>query len=279
MKSKILKYLFFLLVFFLTVSCNDYQKLLRSEDVAEKYKAAEEYYENEEWRGAANLFEQITPKYRGRPQAERVTFFYANSLLNTKNYVLAAFKFEEFVKAYPMSQKAEEAAFLGAYCYYKQSPTFTLTQEKTDEAIDKLQQFINYYPYSEKLSEASDLVQDLRIKKEKKAFEIAKQYNKIRDYKSAIIVLNSFISDYPGTPFREDAIYFLFDSSYKLAVNSIPSKRLERLNDAKKLYSELINDYPDTSYLDEAQKKINEIDKEITIFAGTNYNTNGFQEN
>ena len=279
MKSKILKYLFFLLVFFLAVSCNDYQKLLRSEDVAEKYKAAEEYYENEEWRRAANLFEQITPKYRGRPQAERVTFFYANSLLNTKNYVLAAFKFEEFVKAYPMSQKAEEAAFLGAYCYYKQSPTFTLTQEKTDEAIDKLQQFINYYPYSEKLSEASDLVQDLRIKKEKKAFEIAKQYNKIRDYKSAIIVLNSFISDYPGTPFREDAIYFLFDSSYKLAVNSIPSKRLERLNDAKKLYSELINDYPDTSYLDEAQKKINEIDKEITIFAGTNYNTNGFQEN
>ncbi len=100
--------------------------------------------------------------------------------------------------------------------------------------------------------------------------EIAKQYNKIRDYKSAIIVLNSFISDYPGTPYREDAIYFLFDSSYKLAVNSIPSKRLERLNDAKKLYSELINDYPETSYLKEAQKKINEIDKEITIFAGTN---------
>ena len=111
---------------------------------------------------------------------------------------------------------------------------------------------------------------NLRIKKEKKAFEIAKQYNKIRDYKSAIIVLNSFISDYPGTPFREDAIYFLFDSSFKLAVNSIPSKRLERLNNAKKLYSELINDYPETSYLKEAQKKINEIDKEITIFAGTN---------
>ena len=38
----------------------------------------------------------------------------------------------------------------------------------------------------------------------------------------------------------------------------------------KKLYSELINDYPETSFLKEAQKKINEIDKEITIFAGTN---------
>jgi outer membrane protein assembly factor BamD len=168
-----------------------------------------------------------------------------------------------------MSQKVEEAAYLGAYCYYKQSPVLTLTQEKTQEAIEKLQQFINFYPYSEKLNDASDLVQELRIKLEEKAFEIAKQYNTIRDYKSSIIVLNSFISDYPGTPFREDALYYLFDSSYKLAINSIPSLRLERLEDAKKIYDELLTDYPETSYLKDAEKKILDIDKEITIFAGT----------
>ncbi|MFL2612342.1 MAG: outer membrane protein assembly factor BamD [Flavobacteriaceae bacterium] len=269
MHNTILKFFILLFIVLTLTSCNDYQKILRSEDVGEKYKAAEEYYENEEWRRASNLFEQISPKYRGRPQAERVTFFYANSLLNTKNYVLAAFKFEEFVKAYPMSQKVEEAAYLGAYCYYKQSPVLTLTQEKTQEAIEKLQQFINFYPYSEKLNDASDLVQELRIKLEEKAFEIAKQYNTIRDYKSSIIVLNSFISDYPGTPFREDALYYLFDSSYKLAINSIPSLRLERLEDAKKIYDELLTDYPETSYLKDAEKKILDIDKEITIFAGT----------
>ena len=269
MKSKILKYSFFLLVFFLTVSCNDYQKLLRSEDVAEKYKAAEEYYENEEWRRASNLFEQISPKYRGRPQAERITFFYASSLLNIKSYLTAAYKFEEFVKAYPLSQKAEEAAFLAAFCYYKQSPAYTLTQEKTIDAIEKLQEFINFYPNSEKLSDASDLVQELRIKLEEKAFEIGKQYNKIRDYKSAIIVLNSFISDYPGTPYREDALFFLFDSSYKLAINSIPSLKIKRLEDAKKIYAEFIIDYPESEYSNDAEKKILNIDKEISIFAGT----------
>ena len=64
-------------------------------------------------------------------------------------------------------------------------------ERKTNEAIEKLQEFINFYPRSEKLSDASDLVQELRIKLEKKAFEIGRQYNKIRDYKSSIIVLNS----------------------------------------------------------------------------------------
>ena len=38
---------FFLLLIMFT-SCNDYQKMLRNEDTAAKYKAAEEYYENEE---------------------------------------------------------------------------------------------------------------------------------------------------------------------------------------------------------------------------------------
>ena len=158
---------------FLT-SCNEFQKLLRNEDVKLKYEMAEKYYENEEWRRAATLFEQIQPQYRGKPQGERITFFYANSLLNKKNYVLAAFQFESFVKSYPISQKVEEAAFLGAYCYYKQSPRHSLDQEETRTAIEKLQNFINYYPYSEKLSEANDLVQELRIKLEYKQFEIAK---------------------------------------------------------------------------------------------------------
>ncbi len=269
MYKTILKNFILLFAFLTLISCNDYQKILRAEDIAIKYKAAEEYYENEEWRRASNLFEQISPKYRGKPQAERITFFYANSLLNTKNYLTAAFKFEEFVKAYPMSQKVEEAAYLAAFCYYKQSPTFTLTQEKTREAIEKLQEFINFYPNSEKLSDASDLVQELRIKLEEKAFEIGKQYNTIRDYKSAIIVLNSFISDYPGTPFREDALYYLFDSSYMLAINSIPSLKLERLNNAKKISNEFLNDYPESIYSDQLGKKILEIDKEITIFART----------
>jgi outer membrane protein assembly factor BamD len=161
----------------------------------------------------------------------------------------------------------EEASFLGAYCYYKQSPKHSLDQDDTRKAIEKLQNFINYYPYSEKLSEANDLVQELRIKLEFKAFEIAKQYNTIRDYKSAIIVLDDFISDYPGTPYREDALFYLLDSSYELAINSIDSKKLERLNNAKNIYEELMEVYPESKYLDKSNRLLRTIDLEITTFA------------
>jgi len=79
--------------------------------------------------------------------------------------------------------------------------------------------------------------------------------------------LDDFISDYPGTPYREDALYYLLDSSYELAVNSINSKKPERLDNAKKIYKELLSTYPESKYIDKSNKLIEIIDQEITIFA------------
>ena len=78
-----------LLVFY--ASCSDYQKLLNSDDTNEKYRMSEEYYKNGEYRKANRLLEQIVPKYRGKPQAERVIFFFADSYFQTKSYLLAAY--------------------------------------------------------------------------------------------------------------------------------------------------------------------------------------------
>ena len=68
--------LIYSIIFLLFISCNEFQKLLRNEDIKVKYEMAEKYYENEEWRRASTLFEQIQPQYRGKPQGERITFFY-----------------------------------------------------------------------------------------------------------------------------------------------------------------------------------------------------------
>ena len=257
---------FLILLVSISFSCNEFQKVLKNDDIKTKYDLAEKYYESQDFKRASRLFEQIKPKYRGKPQGERITFFYANCLLNTKKYLLSAFEFESFVKAYPISDKVEDASYLSAYSYYKLSPEHNLDQKETTEAAEKMQEFINNYPNSQKMSLANDLVQELRIQLEFKAFGIAKQYNTIRDYKSAIIVLNDFISDYPGTPYREDALYYLLDSSYELAVNSIDSKKLQRLQDVKKIYDELLEIYPESKYKEKSNKLIEFIDSEITIF-------------
>lgn len=261
------KFLYILLFSALFVSCGPYQKALKSDDLAFKYEVAKEKYDKEKYSKAIRLFEQLAGPNRGKPQAERLFYMFAQSYYKTEQYYLAAYQFESFAATYPKSELREEATFLAAKCYAQLSPVYSLDQADTDKAIDKLQNYINAYPNSQNFDEANKLIAELRDKLEKKAFEIAKQYNTISDYKAAVKSLDNFISDYPGTKFKEDALYYKFDSSYKLALNSIPSKMEERLNSAKVAYSGLIRFKADTKYKQEADEKLADIEKELQKFS------------
>ena len=60
-------------------SCSEYQKVLKNEDEKVKYELAQSLYEEEDFKRANRLFEQIAPKYVGKPQGERVMFFLADT--------------------------------------------------------------------------------------------------------------------------------------------------------------------------------------------------------
>jgi outer membrane protein assembly factor BamD len=86
MINKLQTFFVALVGFLMISSCSDYQKVLKNEDVKAKYEMAQLLYEQEDYKRASRLYEQILPRYRGKPQGERITFFYANSLLKTKDY-------------------------------------------------------------------------------------------------------------------------------------------------------------------------------------------------
>src|SRR5690606_35102999 len=143
---QLLPFLFFTI---LLGSCSEYQKVLKGTDVKAKYDLAERYYNEAEYAKANRLFEQIAPKYVGKPQGERVLFFFADTYFKTGDYNMAGYQFERFLKSYPKSDKAIESAFMGAKSFYELSPRYSLDQTDTDKALQKLQLFINTYPESE----------------------------------------------------------------------------------------------------------------------------------
>ena len=108
----------FLIIISLT-SCSEYQKAIKSEDLAVKNKVANELYEKGKYTKALRLFEQIAPAYRGKPNAERLFYMFSKSYYNSKQYYLAGYQFESFVSNYPRSEKREEGAFLAAECFVK----------------------------------------------------------------------------------------------------------------------------------------------------------------
>jgi outer membrane protein assembly factor BamD len=262
--SKKLLSLFLLVVLF--ASCSEYQKALKTEDVAVKFEMATKLYDSGKYNDAIRLIEQIAPAYRGKPQAEKLFYMFSQSYYKTKQYYLAAYQFESFVSGYPKSEKIEEAAYLGAKCFSMLSPVYSLDQVDTYKAIDKLQAFIDSYPNSTYLPEANKSLKELNEKIEKKVFENAKGYHTIMDYKSAMVALDNFIADYPGTSFKEDALFYKYDSAYQLAINSVPAKMEERLNVAATAYNGLMKFKPDTKHKKIADEMMVRIETDLKNF-------------
>ena len=230
-------FLYFVIFSIFLAGCSPYQKALKSEDIAVKFDMATDLFEKGKYSKAIRLFEQLAPSYRGKPQAEKMFYMYAMSYYKTKQYLISSGRFESFVASYPKSDKAEEAYFLEAVSYSKSSPVFSLDQNETIKGIEKMQEFIDQFPNSTYLAEANVIAKSLRDKLERKAFEIARNYNNINDHKSAVVALDIFLIDFPGTQYKEKALFYKLDSSFIVAENSFVNKMQERLIDADEAYT------------------------------------------
>ncbi|TAI49069.1 outer membrane protein assembly factor BamD [Flagellimonas allohymeniacidonis] len=260
--------LFFIALVFLLSSCSEYQKVLKEDNIKNKYDMAEKLYNEEDYRRAQRLYEQIAPKYAGKPQGERVMFFFADTYFKNGDYYLSGYQFERFVKSYPKSDKIQEATFLGAKSYYELSPRYSLDQTDTEKALAKLQIFINTYPESEYFEEANTMAKELTAKKEKKQIEIAKQFNKLGKFNypilvSAITALDNFISDNPGSIYREEALYYKIEATTSLALNSTENRKKERLEDAQESYNTLMRYFPESKFKKKADDLVAKVQEEL----------------
>jgi len=261
--QKIKNFSIILLAAISLVSCSEYQKVLNKGTKQEQYKLATDLYEQQKFSKALQLFEKITPAYRGKPQMERIQFMVSQSHYNTKDYTMAAYYFDKFAKNYPNSSKKEEAAFLSADSYYLDSPKYSLDQKQTNEALNALQNFIYEYPNSDRLPQANKKIAELTIKLEKKSFEIAKQYYHIGDYRASITSFDNLLSDHLGTSYKEEALFLKLKAAHDLGVKSFFTKKEARLKEAKKAYEKFNRNFPASEFKKDADKLMKNITKEI----------------
>jgi outer membrane protein assembly factor BamD len=256
-------------------SCSEYQKVFKKEEIAPKYALGEKLFNEGEYQKAQNLFAQIVPNYRsGKPGAEKLMYMYGNTYYLLEDWNGAAYQLDRFTKAYSRSERLEEMAFKSAKSNYYLSPRSSLDQEDTEKAILKLQNFMNTYPKSEYLKEASDLSLELNAKLEEKAYNIAKgYYNRIStgtqyrdDYMAAITAFDNFLNDYPGSKFKEKALYYKYDTAYLLAKNSTDRKKKDRLETAVSYYNKWEKSATDSDLKKNADQSFKDINKQLEQF-------------
>jgi len=244
---------FFILLLFVTPSCSEYSKLLKSTDLEKKYAMALKYYEKGDYIRCVTLLEELIPLYKGTDKSENIMFHYAYANFEMGDYALAGYHFKTFARSFPSSTHAEECAYMNAYCYYLSSSSFTLDQEDTKAAIKEFQSFVNQYPGSTRIKDCNETLDKLRGKLEKKSYEIAKQYYSIGDYKASVVAFGNTLKDFPETQYREELSFLIIKSYFLLAKNSVDLKKEERLNLSIESYIKFVDNYPKSEYIKEAE--------------------------
>ncbi len=257
LKSKRYIYFSFLLLIVIS-SCSKFRKIEQSDDLEKKYTASIKYFEDKDYYRSSILLEQILPLLRGDKRAEKAQYYYAYAHYHQKLYIQSAYYFKLFYETYSRSELAEECMYMHAYSLYLDSPAYNLDQSSTKEAIDAMQNFLNKHPQTTYKDKSNEIIAKLREKLEDKAYFSAKEYYKLKDYdprnlKAAIIAFDNFGKDFPDSKRNEEISYLKVDANFKLAQQSVYSKKKERFQETVKLYENFIDFYPESVYLKKAE--------------------------
>ncbi|MEP7195638.1 MAG: outer membrane protein assembly factor BamD [Saprospiraceae bacterium] len=240
------KYLLFILLLgFLGLSCkSSYEKIRTSGDAQLMLKTANKLYAEKSYFKASTLYDLIFSNFRGQKEAEDI--YYNNAYCNyyLSNYETANYMFTNYSNTFFNSTRKEEAEFMAAYASYKLSPNYKLDQSSTLKAIDQFQTFANNYPESKRIKECNQLIDELRLKLEIKAFEQGKLYYNIQYYQSSISTLTNLLTDFPETKNEKEIRSLMIKASYEWAINSIFEKQKERFLKTVELSDIYLNKFP-----------------------------------
>lgn len=265
MKNSLLISLSTILLFLLSTACkSEFERVRTSGDPAEILVKADAYYEEGEYLKAQTLYELVISSYRGRPEAEEISYKYAYTYYHLEQYILAAYYFKNFATTYGASQYQEEAQFMNAYSNYKLSPTFRLDQSYSLKAIAAFEEFANQHPSSERVAQCNELIDEMRKKLEVKDFEAAVLYFDLQQYQAAIRSFENLLIEFPDTKKAEEVRFKIVRSAYLLAQNSFVEKQEERYSDMLKRAETYLARYRSSENAVAVQKMITEAQNRLT---------------
>lgn len=250
-------------------------RIIKSGDPQLMYSKGLEFYNIDKWRKASDLFDACRGYYVGSEREDSIAFFAARSKFKSRNYADATLQLEDFRRKFGRSIFLEDAEAMLAMCSYYLAPGPSRDQTITTQAIIAFTEFIERYPNSKRVEAFSKLIEELHGRLLEKAYINAYTYYKIQRYKSAVVAFRNALKQFPDTPYREEILYHIAASQYRLAHNSIESKQAERYLNVLDSYYSLINEFPESKY----RKELERYTKEAKDFLDKNNIANNNKNN
>ena len=240
------------------LSCSGLSKVAKSGDPELMYNTALRLYKAEKWTRASDMFDACAGYYIGSEREDSIAFFSARSKFKNRDYHEASANLDEFRRKFGRSLFIEDAEGMFAMCEYYLSPEPSRDQTQTAKAIVTLNTFIERYPNSERVEPFRQIIEELTARLHEKNFLNAYTYFKVQRYKSAVVAFKNALKNYDNTTYREQIMYYIVVSNYRLAHNSVAEKQADRYLAMLDSYYSFIEEYADSKYKKELDRYFKE---------------------
>jgi outer membrane protein assembly factor BamD len=249
----------FLLLSLLLGACSDYAKIVKGADYETKFVMANGLFEQKEYEKALVLYEQVYQHSPKTGEGELSYFRMAKAYFELEDYYMAQYYYSSYMQRFPYSTKSEEVLFMIAMCSVQNSPEYSLDQTETELAISNVQQFVDRYPDSYLVDSCNVIIDKLRYKLEFKEYEGVKLYDRTENFRAAVAAGELFMEHYSRSQFLEEVHYMVVKNSYYMSINSIESKKMERISQTNERFRNFAIRYASSKYLNELQHYIDRL--------------------
>ena len=231
--------------------------------------------------GCASLFEEKQVVLPDEP-ADKL-YNEGLTLLNKREYVDAAKKFEEVDRQHPYSEWARKSLLMSAFAYYEvgeheetiqaarryvalhpgspdaayaqylmassyydQIPDITRDQARTERAMQALEEVVRKYPDTEYAESSRRKLEVARDQLAGKEMMVGRYYLEKRNYTGAINRFKSVVTQYQTTRHVEEALMRLAEAYMALGI----------VNEAQTAAAVLGHNFPDSSWYKDAYKLV-----------------------
>ena len=216
------------------------------------YDKGTEALNNKKWLTAREFFREIVDTYTQSPYRPDAKLGLGDTYLGegtAEGLERARNEFAEFLAFFPTNPRADYAQYKLGMVHFRQMRGPQRDQTQTREAIKELETFVARYPNSTLMAEGKARLRDARDRLSQADYEVGFFYYRQRWYPGAVDRFKAVLMQDPEFTNR-DAVYFYLGEA--LVKGRQPAEALP-------YYERLIEEFQQSEYLADANKRIAEL--------------------
>ena len=211
-----------------------------------------EALKSKHWLEAREYFQRLVDQFPQSTYRQEARLGIGDAYLGEGGYdtlVIAAEKFREFLRYFPLNERADYAQYKVAVAESEQMLSPERDQTPTVSAMREIEAFLRLYPNSKYTPEVLALQRTARDRLSDSEYRVGVFYFRSRWYRGAIPRFESILKNNPDY-LRRDAVYFHMAESLL---------RTGRPKEAFEMFNKVVAEFKESEYLKDANARITEL--------------------